>query len=49
MLWPTEKIGFGDKDKIHIDGYAVINWADGFEIELRKNPQQVNIAFILLM
>ncbi|MEX9840658.1 DUF1543 domain-containing protein [Providencia rettgeri] len=37
--WPTLRENwFGDKDKLHIDGYAVINWADGFEIELRKEP-----------
>jgi len=29
---------FGDKDKIHLDGYANIKWADGYNIILSKQP-----------
>jgi len=29
---------FGDKDKIHLDGYANIKWADGYNITLSKQP-----------
>ena len=25
---------FGDADKVHIDGYQVVNWADGFAVDL---------------
>lgn len=39
--WPVlREAWFGDKDKVHIDGYAVIKWADGFDIELRKEPSK---------
>lgn len=39
--WPVlREAWFGDKDKIHVDGYAVIKWADGFDIELRKEPSK---------
>ncbi|MTB66012.1 DUF1543 domain-containing protein [Providencia sp. wls1943] len=35
--WPLLRDAwFGDKDKIHVDGYADINWADGFDISLSK-------------
>ncbi|MER5081895.1 DUF1543 domain-containing protein [Providencia stuartii] len=37
--WPAlREAWFGDKDKIHIDGYATINWVDGFKIELHQEP-----------
>ncbi len=29
---------FGDKDKIHLDGYAKISWADGYDITLSSRP-----------
>lgn len=29
---------FGDKDKIHLDGYSVIAWADGYDIVLGSEP-----------
>lgn len=33
--WPLlRKAWFGDKDKIHVDGYCRITWADGFDIAL---------------
>lgn len=37
--WPAlREAWFGDKDKIHIDGYAIITWVDGYRIELSKEP-----------
>lgn len=29
---------FGDPDKIHIDGYARIVWADGYHVSLKDTP-----------
>ena len=38
--WPKLRENwFGDKDKIHIDGYARLHWADGYKISISKNPQ----------
>lgn len=31
---------FGDADKIHIDGYARITWADGYAVSLSATPPQ---------
>lgn len=31
---------FGDKDKIHIDGYSRITWADGYSVTLSSEPPQ---------
>ncbi len=28
---------FGDADKIHIDGWQVLNWADGYDIRLEES------------
>ncbi|MDO5091132.1 MAG: DUF1543 domain-containing protein [Cardiobacteriaceae bacterium] len=25
---------FGDADKVHIDGYQIVNWADGYAVDL---------------
>ena len=37
--WPAlREAWFGDADKIHIDGYARINWADGYSITLADTP-----------
>lgn len=37
--WPALRDAwFGDKDKIHIDGYASIKWVDGFRVELSHKP-----------
>lgn len=37
--WPAlREAWFGDKDKIHVDGYAIINWVDGYRVELRREP-----------
>lgn len=29
---------FGDKNKVHVDGYARIEWADGYDVALRAEP-----------
>lgn len=37
--WPAlREAWFGDADKIHVDGYARITWADGYKISLRDTP-----------
>lgn len=37
--WPLlREAWFGDQDKIHLDGYARIRWADGYDISLSKQP-----------
>lgn len=30
---------FGDADKVHIDGWRVIDWADGHDVSLHDAPQ----------
>lgn len=41
--WPTlREAWYGDKDKVHIDGYAHIRWADGYRITLAKDKPQEN-------
>lgn len=36
---PTLKsLWFGDADKIHIDGWQVINWADGYDVVISDSP-----------
>lgn len=29
---------FGDKDKVHLDGYGILRWADGYHITLAPTP-----------
>ena len=29
---------FGDKRKVHVDGYARIDWADGYDVSLEPAP-----------
>ncbi|MGE9551140.1 DUF1543 domain-containing protein [Erwinia amylovora] len=37
--WPAlREAWFGDADKIHIDGYARITWADGYKVSLSTTP-----------
>lgn len=37
--WPElRKAWFGDRNKVHIDGYARLRWADGYRIRLRAEP-----------
>lgn len=39
--WPTLRENwFGDEDKIHIDGYGRLRWADGYNISVSKTPPQ---------
>lgn len=33
--WPLlRRAWFGDKDKLHVDGYSIITWADGYDVRL---------------
>lgn len=35
--WPALRDAwFGDRDKVHLDGYAQITWADGHAVRLRR-------------
>ena len=37
--WPAlREAWFGDRDKIHIDGYSRITWADGYSVTLSPKP-----------
>lgn len=37
--WPALRTAwFGDKDKIHIDGYGKLRWADAYRISLSDKP-----------
>lgn len=37
--WPALRAAwFGDKDKIHIDGYSEVTWVDGFTVALAAKP-----------
>lgn len=37
--WPAlREAWFGDSDKIHIDGYSRITWADGYSVTLSDSP-----------
>lgn len=39
--WPAlREAWFGDADKIHIDGYARITWADGYRVTLSEKPEK---------
>ncbi|TCW09928.1 uncharacterized protein DUF1543 [Raoultella sp. BIGb0138] len=39
QAWPAlRKAWFGDADKIHVDGYSRIRWADGYDVTLAKEP-----------
>ncbi|WP_045046815.1 DUF1543 domain-containing protein [Rouxiella chamberiensis] len=41
--WPAlREAWFGDADKIHVDGYARIMWADGYAISLSSTPPAHN-------
>ncbi|XBS69341.1 DUF1543 domain-containing protein [Acerihabitans sp. KWT182] len=41
QAWPLlREAWFGDKDKIHLDGYMIINWADGYDVTLSREPSQ---------
>lgn len=37
--WPLLRDAwFGDPDKVHLDGYAIVRWADGYDIVLSPEP-----------
>lgn len=39
--WPALRDAwFGDKDKIHIDGYNRITWVDGYSVTLSAEPSR---------
>ncbi|MDU6431499.1 MAG: DUF1543 domain-containing protein [Pantoea sp.] len=39
--WPAlREAWFGDADKVHIDGYARISWADGYAVSLADTPPE---------
>lgn len=39
QAWPAlREAWFGDADKIHVDGYAKVTWADGYRVTLEKTP-----------
>ena len=29
---------FGDPDKLHLDGYQIVRWVDGYDVQLRTEP-----------
>ena len=29
---------FGDPDKLHLDGYQIVRWVDGYDVQLRAEP-----------
>ncbi|WP_406625278.1 DUF1543 domain-containing protein [Acidovorax sp. SDU_ACID1] len=37
--WPLlREAWFGDKHKLHVDGYSIITWADGYDVQLHATP-----------
>lgn len=39
--WPVlREAWFGDPNKLHIDGYTRLTWADGYDITLHATPQK---------
>lgn len=48
--WPALRDAwFGDKDKVHIDGYARIQWADGYRIQLAKEKPPENAPHLFFV
>lgn len=47
--WPAlRETWFGDSDKIHIDGYSRITWADGYSVTLSTEaPQSAERLFFV--
>lgn len=44
QAWPyLREVWFGDKDKLHIDGFAELQWADGYRITLSQHPSQSHL------
>lgn len=47
--WPLlRRAWFGDKDKLHVDGYCIITWADGHDVRLRPGaaPHGKRLYFV---
>lgn len=48
--WPTLRENwFGDRDKIHIDGYGRLRWVDGYRVSVSKTPpvlQALKLFFV---
>ncbi|HDO5801230.1 TPA: DUF1543 domain-containing protein [Salmonella enterica subsp. enterica serovar Typhimurium] len=47
--WPVLRDAwFGDSDKIHIDGYCRVTWADGYSVTLstEPSPSSVRLFFV---
>ncbi|EMJ2324476.1 DUF1543 domain-containing protein [Salmonella enterica] len=47
--WPAlREAWFGDSDKIHIDGYCRVTWADGYSVTLstEPSPSSVRLFFV---
>ncbi len=41
--WPAlKKAWFGDKNKVHLDGYTQITWVDGYSVSLRESPSHTS-------
>ncbi|TCL04757.1 MULTISPECIES: DUF1543 domain-containing protein [Sodalis] len=41
QAWPLlREAWYGDKDKIHLDGYTIIKWTDGYDVTLSTEPYQ---------
>lgn len=39
--WPSlREAWFGDRDKLHVDGYARVTWADGHRVTLSRQPPE---------
>lgn len=42
--WPAlREAWFGDADKVHIDGYGKLTWADGYRITLCAHPPENSV------
>lgn len=47
--WPAlREAWFGDKDKIHIDGYSRITWVNGYSVTLSPEPSPTATRLFLL-
>ncbi|MDG1643747.1 DUF1543 domain-containing protein [Klebsiella huaxiensis] len=47
--WPAlRQAWFGDADKIHVDGYSRISWADGYDVTLAKEPSSSDVKLFFV-
>ncbi|WP_455820649.1 DUF1543 domain-containing protein [Pseudomonas cerasi] len=47
--WPAlREAWFGDSDKLHVDGYSRVTWADGYSVTLAEapSPSAMKLFFI---